>query len=308
MTGFCTECGWTKTQPQHIFQEARKWWLVTRSTSETRGWIFLSRGPKNLGEIRSCVLKCVRTCERRNGREADVRWNSPALFPVLSTQPSFLLSFTANRINPCSTSSPPRPPASLFFPPFYSEMFSSPRSHTPETTHTHISIYTVYVQMNTKRAKPLRHSHTRRPANASRDVCLCVTDAVLNKSTSLPRELSAIADLNLHSAASSFWTAAAAVTKQVHFFFFFRNKPGSLSRALWEPFECTQRRVFTQPGHTLRVHVNTFLPQNHATEWGWGGAYMIMATLNDYFLSCLWCRRVEMICWTVSHLFSTINI
>lgn len=96
------------------------------------------------------------------------------------------------------------------------------------------------------------------------------------KSTSLPRELSAIADLNPHrylSAASSFWTAVAAVTKQVHTFFVFQEQTQEPQQSALGPFECIQCRVFTETGHKLGVHVNTVLPQNHASETGAGLTY-----------------------------------
>lgn len=137
------------------------------------------------------------------------------------------------------------------------------------------------------------------------DTCACVrlrvADAVFQKkkkkkrkSTSLPRELSAIADLNPHrylSAASSFWTAVAAVTKQVHTFFVFQEQTQEPQQSALGPFECIQCRVFTETGHKLGVHVNTVLPQNHASETGAGLTYdhsnreWLFFVFKFYFLS-----------------------
>lgn len=121
-------------------------------------------------------------------------------------------------------------------------------------------------------------------------VRLRVTDAVLKKSTSLPRELSAIADLNAHrylSAASSFWTAVAAVTKQVHTFLFFRNKPKSLSRALSDHLNAysagfLQKRDTSRESTSTQSYLRIILQNG-----GVGLTYEIIATVNDYFLFLL---------------------
>lgn len=171
--------------------------------------------------------------------------------------------------------------------------------------------------MNTKRANlwdTEAHTHTHAcglSGCVAGRVCTCLrATAVLNKSTSLPRELSAIADLDLHSAASSFWTAVAAVTKQVHFCFS-GNKPGSLSRALSDHLNAFSAGFLKEPGHKLRVHVNTVLPQNHAIEAG-GDIYdhSNREWLNVISsLPCLWCCWVKILCRTLSFTsFSTLNI
>lgn len=135
--------------------------------------------------------------------------------------------------------------------------------------------------MNTKTGKPLRcrssHTHTCRLSGCDAGrVCAClrVTDAVLKKKksrTSLPRELSAIADLNLHRYISALRAASELLwlplQKQVHFFVFsgtkknLRGPQQSASRNHLNAY--TSQGFYRKTGHTLRVHVNTVLPQNH---------------------------------------------
>lgn len=190
-------------------------------------------------------------------------------------------------------------------------LFSFPKSpHTRDNTHAHrcinIYIYTVYVYMNTKQANLWdAEARTRTlSGGAAGHVCVCASSCrwcsfskkkeKKRKSTSLPRELSAIADLNPHrylSAASSFWTAVAAVTKQVHTFFVFQEQTQEPQQSALGPFECIQCRVFTETGHKLGVHVNTVLPQNHASETGAGLTYdhsnheWLFFVFKFYFLS-----------------------
>lgn len=183
--------------------------------------------------------------------------------------------------------------------------------------HKYLYIYCICIH-EYKTGKPLRcrsshpHLHTLWRCCRTR-VRVCVFVSLMQffkkkekkrKSTSLPRELSAIADLNPHrylSAASSFWTAVAAVTKQVHTFFVFQEQTQEPQQSALGPFECIQCRVFTETGHKLGVHVNTVLPQNHASEMGAGLTYdhsnrewLFFLFLS--FISCLWCCWVKTVC------------
>lgn len=111
---------------------------------------------------------------------------------------------------------------------------------------------------------------THTPAHSQdvlQNVCLRVTDAVFKKSTSLPRELSAIADLNPHR----YLSAATAsellwLPLQSRYIFVFQEQTREPQQSALGPFECIWRRVFTEAGHKQRIHVNTVLPQNHTTE------------------------------------------
>lgn len=167
--------------------------------------------------------------------------------------------------------------------------------------HKYLYIYCICIH-EYKTGKPLRcrssHPHTLwRCCRTRVRVCWCSFSKKKEKkrkSTSLPRELSAIADLNPHrylSAASSFWTAVAAVTKQVHTFFVFQEQTQEPQQSALGPFECIQCRVFTETGHKLGVHVNTVLPQNHASETGAGLTYdhsnreWLFFVFKFYFLS-----------------------
>lgn len=164
--------------------------------------------------------------------------------------------------------------------------------------------------MNTKRANLWdTEARTRTPARSG---CvsgrvrarLRVTDAVFKKSTSLPRKLSAIADLNplrYVSAASSFWTAVAAVTKQVHFFVFQEQTREPQQSALG-PFLNAFNAGFLQK---TGLHVNTVLPQLHATEQEGCGAFIYDHSNREWLffipsLPCLWCCRVKNNCRTLS--------
>lgn len=182
--------------------------------------------------------------------------------------------------------------------------------------------------MNTKRAnlwdtetQTFTHLHAQ---DELQDTCVCVFVSLMQfkkKSTSLPRELSAIADLNplrYVSAASSFWTAVAAVTKQVHFLF---------SGANWEPQQSALRPFWmhsTQGFYRNGTHVNTDLPQYHATEQEGGGAYIyIYIYIYNHskrewlffipFLPCLWCRWAKIalqnsFCYSFIFRYKYINI
>lgn len=160
--------------------------------------------------------------------------------------------------------------------------------------------------MNTKTGKPLRcrssHTHTCRLSGCDAGrVCAClrVTDAVLKKKksrTSLPRELSAIADLNLHRYISALRAASELLwlplQKQVHFFVFSGTKKtsGGLSRApLGTIWMHIHRRVFTGKRDTRWESMSTqsYLRIIRTEQRGGPGVYMIIATVNDYFLFLL---------------------
>lgn len=173
-------------------------------------------------------------------------------------------------------------------------------THQRQHTHTHLWIYCICIKQN---RKPLRHggphTHTHACGPAGRVCARSCHWCSLNKSTSLPLELSAIADLNLHSAASSFWVAVAALTKQVHFCFSGTKSGASAERArtIWmhaaQGFYRNGTRVESPCQHSL-----TSEPCYRTGGW----AYIIIATVNDFFIfspPCLWCCWVKLICRTL---------
>lgn len=151
--------------------------------------------------------------------------------------------------------------------------------------------------MNTKRSNlwdTEAHTHTHTHLQTLRmccRTCACVSSChwcSFKKSTSLPRELSAIADLNPHrylSAASSFWTAVAAVTKQVHFCFSGTNPGASAerSRTIW----MHTAQGFYRNGTQVESPCQHSLTSESYYRTGGPGLYMITAAVNDYFLFLL---------------------
>lgn len=140
----------------------------------------------------------------------------------------------------------------------------------------------------TSEMQKLTHTHLQTLRMCG--TCVCVRSChrcSFKKSTSLPRELSAIADLNPHrylGAASSFWTAVAAVTKQVHFCFSGTN-PGASAERSWTILNAYSAG-FLQKRDTSRESMSTqsylrIMLQNR----GGVGFYTIIATVNDIFYS-----------------------
>lgn len=199
---------------------------------------------------------------------------------------------------------------------FYPETFTLlfPKSpHTRDNTHTRSHTYLYILYMYTWIQKRANLWDTEARGHTCR-LSGCVAGHVcasschwcsFKKSTSLPRKLSAIADLNPHrylSAASSFGTAVAAVTKQVHTFLFFRNKPEGLSRALSGHLNAYSAG-FLQKRDTSRESMSTqsylrIIVQNR------GGAGLTYDHGNREWLffipslPCLWCCWVKIVCRT----------
>lgn len=164
--------------------------------------------------------------------------------------------------------------------------------------------------MNTKRAnlwdtEARTHTCTLSGCVAGRVCASSCHWCSFKKSTSLPRELSAIADLNAHrylSAASSFWTAVAAVTKQVHTFLFFRNKPESLSRALSDHLNAYSAG-FLQKRDTSRESTSTQSYLRIILQNGGVGLTYDHSNREWLFfipsLPCLWCCWGKILCRTL---------
>lgn len=229
----------------------------------------------------------------------------------------------------CLTSSTPRPtsppPASrssssaslffFFFLPsagsvvFYPEPFT-PLSQIPthqRQTQSHKYIYKYCICINeykngqTSEMQKLAHTHLQ-TLRMRRRTCVCVSSRhwcsfkKKKSRTSLPRELSAIADLNLHRYISALRAASELLwlplQKQVHFFVFSGTKKtsGGLSRApLGTIWMHIHRRVFTGKRDTRWESMSTqsYLRIIRTEQRGGPGVYMIIATVNDYFLFLL---------------------
>lgn len=176
--------------------------------------------------------------------------------------------------------------------------------------------------MNTKRSNlwdTEAHTHTHlQTLRMCCRTCACVSSchwcSFKKKSTSLPRELSAIADLNPHrylSAASSFWTAVAAVTKQVHFCFSGTNPRASAERprTIW----MHTAQGFYRNGTQVESPCQHSLTSESYYRTGGAGLIYDHSSREWLFfipsLPCLWCCWVKILCRTLSFSrFSTINI
>lgn len=156
------------------------------------------------------------------------------------------------------------------------------------------------------------------------DVCAClrITDAVFKKkkkSTSLPRELSAIADLNppqISQCCEQLLTCCGCRYKAGTYFFFFcfsGTKIREAQQSALGPFWMHTVQGFYRNGTQAESPCQHSLTSESYYRTGRAGlTYMIIATMNDYFLfflPCLWCCWVKILCRTFLFLvFSTINI
>lgn len=253
------------------------------------------------------------------------RFSLSLLHPFLSSSAAFLLIFLGAAAWPHRPLArpPPRPPRApqaprvcfFFFLPsagsvvFYPEPFT-PLSQIPthqRQTQSHKYIYKYCICINeykngqTSEMQKLAHTHLQ-TLRMRRRTCVCVSSRhwcsfkKKKSRTSLPRELSAIADLNLHRYISALRAASELLwlplQKQVHFFVFSGTKKtsGGLSRApLGTIWMHIHRRVFTGKRDTRWESMSTqsYLRIIRTEQRGGPGVYMIIATVNDYFLFLL---------------------
>lgn len=254
------------------------------------------------------------------------RFSLSLLHPFLSSSAAFLLIFLGAAAWPHRPLArpPPRPPRApqaprvCFF--FFScrlqvplssiqnHLLRSPKSPHTRDKHSHTKyIYKYCICINeykngqTSEMQKLAHTHLQ-TLRMRRRTCVCVSSRhwcsfkKKKSRTSLPRELSAIADLNLHRYISALRAASELLwlplQKQVHFFVFSGTKKtsGGLSRApLGTIWMHIHRRVFTGKRDTRWESMSTqsYLRIIRTEQRGGPGVYMIIATVNDYFLFLL---------------------